>query len=155
MHCLPIIAPVPVVVSLALTPATSTLQIGATRQLAAIATYSDGTTVDVTATNTFVSTNPAIGTYSDSTTAIMTSSVTWSSGNNAIATVKNGVATGLAAGTTTVVATLGAQSGHYRARRHTCDVTFAGNTDLAGQTLAPGVYSYAGANSAFIGSMLS
>jgi len=286
----PIIAPVPIVASLALTPATSTLQIGATRQLAAIATYSDGTTVDVTAASTFVSANPAfvtisngalltgvaagsstltasyagqtataqattvaatltsivvnpatatinvgagqqynaIGTYSDNTTAIITSSVTWSSGNNAIATVSSGVATGLSAGTTTVVATLGAQSGsgtvivtalpappvivspvnlgsaanfavlagtsltnnaggttlitgdvgspsqttaptvapgytNYQtgpeltngladlqvaiadARSRTCDVTFAGNIDLGGQALAPGVYCYAGA----------
>jgi len=287
----PIIAPVPVITSLALTPATSTLQIGATRQLAAIASYSDGTTVDVTATSTFVSSNPAfvtisngalltgvaagsstltasfagqtataqatttaatitsiavdpatatiavgatqqynaIATYSDSTTAIITSSVTWTSGNNAIATVNNGVATGISAGTTTVTATSGSQSGsstvivttlpvtppvtitpvnlgraarfavlagtsltnnsggttlitgdvgspsqttaptvapgyvNYQsgaeltdgladlqvaitdAKSRTCDVTFAGNIDLGGATLAPGVYCYAGA----------
>ena len=286
----PIIAPVPVIVSLALTPGTSTLQIGATRQLVAIATYSDGSTVDVTATSTFVSANPAfvtisngalltgvaagsstltasfagqtataqattapatltriavdpvtatiivgatqqynaIATYSDNTTAIITSSVTWSSGNNAIATVNGGVATGLTAGTTSITATSGTQSGsatlvvaaitappapinpvnlgratnfavlagtsltnnsggttlitgdvgspsqttaptvapgyvNYQtgaeltngladlqvaitdAKSRTCDVTFAGNIDLGGANLAPGVYCYAGA----------
>ena len=45
-------------VSLALTPANTTLQIGATRQLAAVATYSDGTAVDVTATSLYTSANP-------------------------------------------------------------------------------------------------
>jgi uncharacterized protein YjdB len=44
--------------SLAITPAATTFQIGATRQLAAFATYSDGTVVDVTANTTFVSANP-------------------------------------------------------------------------------------------------
>jgi len=55
-------------VSLALTPATTTFQIGATRQLAAVATYSDGTAVDVTATTTttFVSASPAFVTVSNS-----------------------------------------------------------------------------------------
>jgi uncharacterized protein YjdB len=44
--------------SLAITPAATTFQVGATRQLAAFATYSDGTVVDVTANTTFVSANP-------------------------------------------------------------------------------------------------
>jgi ribosomal protein L21E len=46
-------------VSLALTPAATTFQIGATRQLAAFATYSDATVVDVTANTSFVSATPA------------------------------------------------------------------------------------------------
>jgi hypothetical protein len=46
-------------VSLALTPAATTFQIGATRQLAAFATYSDGSVVDVTANSEFVSATPA------------------------------------------------------------------------------------------------
>jgi hypothetical protein len=46
-------------VSLALTPAASTLKIGETRQLAATATYSDGSAVDVTANTAFVSATPA------------------------------------------------------------------------------------------------
>ncbi|HEU4852066.1 MAG TPA: ice-binding family protein [Telluria sp.] len=45
--------------SLSMTPATSTLQIGATRQLAVLAAYSDGSSVDVTANTSFVSATPA------------------------------------------------------------------------------------------------
>lgn len=287
----PITAPLPAIVSLALTPATSILQIGATRQLAAIASYSDGTTADVTATTTYVSSNPAfvtisnsamlmgvaagsstltasfagqtataqattaaatltsiavspvtatvtvgaaqqynaIGTYSDNTTAIITSTATWTSANNVVATVDRGVATGVSAGTTTITARSGTQSGratlavttapamppvtvnpvdlgraarfavlagtsltnnaggttlitgdvgspsqttaptvapgytNYQsgaeltngladlqvaitdAKSRSCDVDFAGDIDLGGATLAPGVYCYAGA----------
>jgi hypothetical protein len=45
--------------SLALTPATTTFQVGSTRQLAVVATYSDGTVVDVTASSTYLSATPA------------------------------------------------------------------------------------------------
>jgi hypothetical protein len=47
------------VLSLALTPALTSFQVGATRQLAAAATYSDGTVVDVTASAAFLSATPA------------------------------------------------------------------------------------------------
>lgn len=287
----PITAPLPVIVSLTLTPAATILQIGATRQLAAMASYSDGTTADVTATSTYVSSNPAfvtisnsamltgvaagsstltasfagqtataqattaaatltsivvspvtatitvgatqqynaIGTYSDNTTAIITSTAIWTSANNVVATVDRGVATGVGAGTTTIIATSGSQSGsatlivtavpvtppvtvnpidlgsaarfavlagtsltnnsggttlitgdvgspsqttaptvapgytNYQsgseltdgladlqvaitdAKSRSCDVDFAGDIDLGGATLAPGVYCYAGA----------
>ena len=277
--------------SLALTPANTTLQAGATRQLAVAATYTDGTVVDVTAKSAFVSATPAavtvstgglmtavvsgtsaltasfsgktanaqatvtsatvaritvtpanatiaaggtqqyaaLATYSDNSTAIITNNATWSSGSTSIATVQNtGVATGVSAGTTTITAAFGSTSGsanlivsatapatppvasvnlgrasgfavlagtsltnnaggttlvtgdvgapsqttdptqapgyaNYKsgailnnaladlqiaiadANNRTCDVTFAGDIDLGGLTLPPGVYCYAGA----------
>jgi uncharacterized protein YjdB len=52
--------PVPVtLVSIAVTPQTSSLQIGATRGLLVTATYSDNTTADVTSASTYVSAAPA------------------------------------------------------------------------------------------------
>jgi hypothetical protein len=279
------------VVSLALTPATTTFQIGTTRQLSVAATYSDGNIVDVTASSTFVSGTPAAvsvsntglmtgvapgtssltasfsgnttnavqatvtpvtitsiavtpatatvvvgatrqftatATYSNNTTAVITTTAAWTSSNTSVATVLNtGVATGLTAGTATITATAGAQSasgaltvtmpiiapvpanpvklgraarfavlagtsltnnaggrtlitgdvgspsqttapdvapGYTNfqtgaelndgladlqvaitdAKSRSCDVTFAGNVDLGGLTLPPGVYCYAG-----------
>jgi uncharacterized protein YjdB len=58
------------VVALALTPVATTFPIGATRQLAVAATYSDGNIVDVTASSTFMSGMPAI--VSVSNTGLMT-----------------------------------------------------------------------------------
>jgi uncharacterized protein YjdB len=192
--------------SIAVSPATSTIAVGATQQFVAVATYSDNTT------------------------AIVTSSATWTSANTAIATVLNtGMAAGVTPGVTTITATVGAQSGsatltvtalpvpppvavapvplgraanfavlagtsltnnsggttlitgdvgspsqttsptvapgytNYQsgaildngladlqvaitdANSRTCDVTFAGDIDLGGATLPPGVYCYAGA----------
>jgi hypothetical protein len=277
-------------VSLALTPAATAFQVGATRQLAAVATYSDGSVVDVTANSAFVSATPAavsvastglitgvaagsstitasfagktamaaattstvtlssitvapanatvaingtqqfvaVGTYSDNSTAVITSTAKWTSANTGIATVLNtGVATGTAAGTTAITATADGKSAsgnltvtaavpppastsinlrsaanfgvlagtsltnnsggttfitgdvgspsqttdpvqaagytNYKsgaplsnaladlqtaitdAKSRTCDVTFAGDIDLGGLVLAPGVYCYAGA----------
>ncbi len=278
-------------VSLALTPAATTFQVGSTRQLAATATYSDGSVVDVTANTAFSSATPAavsvsntglitgvgagassiitasfsgktatatanttaatlssitvspanatvgitgtqqfvaVGTYSDGSNAVITSTAAWTSANTGIATVLNtGVATGNAAGTTMITATVGSQSAsgnltvtavapppsstsvnlrsaasfgvlagtsitnnsggttlvtgdvgspsqttdpaqaagynNYKsgaildgaladlqtaitdANSRTCDVTFAGDIDLGGLVLAPGVYCYAGA----------
>lgn len=160
--------------SLALTPAATSFQVGSTRQLAVAATYSDGTVVDVTANSTFLSATPAavtvstgglmtavasgtsalsasfggktasgqatvtvatvanivvtpanatvavggkqqyvaVATYSDNSTAVITGVATWSSGSSALATVLNtGVATGVAAGTTTISASYGTKSG--------------------------------------------
>jgi hypothetical protein len=53
-------------VSLALTPAVTAFQIGATRQLAVAATYSDGTIVDVTGRSTYASGNAAFVSVSSS-----------------------------------------------------------------------------------------
>lgn len=276
--------------SLALTPAATTFQVGATRQLAALATYSDGSIVDVTANTSFVSGTPAavsvantglitgvsasgsstitasfagktatatantsaatlssiavspanatvgingtqqfvaVGTYSDNTSAVITSTAAWTSAATSTATVLNtGVATGIAAGSTTITAAANGQSAsanltvttaappvgtsvnlgsaanfgvlagtsitnnsggttfvtgdvgspsqttdpvqapgytNYKsgailnnaladlqtaitdANSRTCDVTFAGDIDLGGLVLAPGVYCYAGA----------
>ena len=54
----------------------------------------------------------ATGTYADGTTNVITSSVTWASSNTAVATISNspgtqGLVTGVAAGTTSITATLG------------------------------------------------
>jgi 6-phosphogluconolactonase (cycloisomerase 2 family) len=76
-------------VSITVTPATATLRIGATQQ--------------------FIAT----GTYTDLTTQVITTLVTWNSGTLATATISNaagsnGLATGLATGTTLITAALGA-----------------------------------------------
>src|SRR5437867_2948110 len=59
----------------------------------------------------------ATGTYSDFTTQDLTTQVTWSSSSTAVATISNaggsqGLATSVAAGTTTIAATLGLVSGN-------------------------------------------
>ena len=59
-----IVTPPPVILSLALIPATTTFQVGATRQLAVSATYSNGDVKDVTAGSTFASASPAFVTVS-------------------------------------------------------------------------------------------
>jgi hypothetical protein len=162
------------VLSLALSPAQTSFQVGASRQLAVAATYSDGTVVDVTANAAFMSATPgsvivgagglitgvapgtsalsasfggksanaqasvtlatvaniavtpanasvavggvqqyiAVATYSDNSTAIVTRAAAWTSGSNAIATVATtGVASGVAAGSTTISAAFGGKSG--------------------------------------------
>ncbi|WP_207385576.1 Ig-like domain-containing protein, partial [Legionella gratiana] len=58
----------------------------------------------------------ATGTFSDSSTLNLTSSVTWSSSNTSTATISNaagsnGIATGVASGTTAITAALGSVSG--------------------------------------------
>jgi len=53
----------------------------------------------------------AVGTYSGGTTADVTGAVTWSAGTPAVARLQGQVATGLAPGTTTIVATSGPVSG--------------------------------------------
>jgi uncharacterized protein YjdB len=74
--------------SIAVTPATASVAVGAKQQYV------------------------AIGTYSDNTTAIITNSVNWTSTAPSAASVLNtGVATGVAVGTTTITATSGTTSG--------------------------------------------
>ena len=75
--------------SIAVTPATATVQLGLTQALVAMGTYSDGTSADISST------------------------VAWTSGSPAIATViaNTGVATGVAVGSATITATLGSKSG--------------------------------------------
>lgn len=191
------------VTSIAVTPATASIAVGATQQFVAVATYSDGLT------------------------AVITNSAAWTSSNNGVATVLGtGVATGVSAGATIITATAGGQAGsgnltvtalpvpvtlvpvnlgsaasfavlagtaltnnsggttfitgdvgspsqttmptvapgytNYQsgailnnaladlqvaitdANSRNCDVTFAGNIDLGGLVLPPGVYCYAG-----------
>lgn len=78
-------------VSLAVTPASTSLPRGLTAQYHATGTYTDGTTQDVTAT------------------------ATWATGDGAIATISNGASRGLAVGvgvgSTTVSASVGGMSG--------------------------------------------
>ena len=78
-------------VSIAVTPATASIAQGTTKQFAASGTYSDGTT------------------------QVLTGTVTWNSSNTGVATVSNaagsnGLATAVAAGTTTITATSGGVS---------------------------------------------
>ena len=79
-------------VSIAVTPATASINVGATQQYT------------------------AMGTYSDSSTQNLTTSVTWHSGNGAAATISNtagsnGRATGVGAGTSTITAVLSGITG--------------------------------------------
>ena len=75
--------------AIAVTPANSTLATGLTRQFTATGTYSDSTTQDLTA------------------------AVIWSSGTSAVATVNaDGLATGVAVGTSVITATAGSLSGN-------------------------------------------
>ena len=75
--------PAPTLTSIAVTPANPALLVGASQQLAAIGTYSDGSTQN------------------------LTSQATWTSSSTAVATVNaNGLATAVAAGTTTLSAAL-------------------------------------------------
>ena len=80
-------APVATLTSIAVTPAATSIAVGATQQFAATATYSDGTTGNVTTT------------------------ATWTSSKPTVATVASGLATGVAAGSTTVTATLSGVTG--------------------------------------------
>ena len=74
--------------SIATSPTTADLAVGATQQFTAQATYNDGSTADVT------------------------SSATWADANGKVATItSSGMATGVAAGSTTVTASMGALSG--------------------------------------------
>ena len=75
--------------SIAVTPATATVQLGLTQALVAMGTYSDGTSADISST------------------------VAWTSGSPAIATViaNTGVATGVAVGSATVTATASGKTG--------------------------------------------
>ncbi|MGK5076092.1 ice-binding family protein [Janthinobacterium sp. ZB1P44] len=83
-----ITVPAASIVSIAVTPATASIAVGATQQFIATATYSD------------------------SSNAIITNSAAWTSGTVANATVLNtGVATGVATGTSSITATAGGQSG--------------------------------------------
>ena len=77
-----------VLVSIAVTPATASILVGATQQFTATGTFSDGTTSNITAT------------------------AAWTSSNVAVATVlPTGVATGVTAGVATITATRDGRSG--------------------------------------------
>jgi uncharacterized protein YjdB len=77
----------PILSSIAVTPNTPTILVGATQQFTATATYSDNTTKDITATATWKTATPAVATVS-----------------------ATGLATGIAAGSTTVTATFNGKS---------------------------------------------
>jgi uncharacterized protein YjdB len=75
-------------VSIALSPASSVLQIATTQQLVVIATYSDSTVVDVSAASSYASAAPTVATVGVST----------------------GLVTGVSAGTSTITATFGGRT---------------------------------------------
>ncbi len=82
------VTPGPTLVSIAVTPATPSILIGATQQFT------------------------ATGTYSDSSTQNITSTVTWTSSVPAVATINSaGLATGVAVGTSTIQATASSVTG--------------------------------------------
>jgi hypothetical protein len=85
-------------VSLAVTPAATNFQIGATRQLATFATYSDGSVVNVTANSGFVSANPAA--VSVANTGLMTGVAAGSSNITASFSGKTAIATATTSGAT-------------------------------------------------------
>lgn len=94
---------------------------GTTGQVTVTVTDAQLVSIAVTPTNPSVAagtTEPftATGTFTDNSTQNITTQVTWSSGSASIATVSNdagsqGVATGVAPGTTAITATLGSVSG--------------------------------------------
>ena len=99
--------------SISVTPSTPKVAVGATQQFAATATYSDGTTANVT------------------------SSATWASKNTSVATVNSsGVATAVATGSTTITATLSGVSG-------SASVTVAAAGTLTAITVSPANASFA------------
>ena len=73
--------------AIAVTPQNPTVQIAATRQLAVLATYSDGTTADVTASSAFLAATPASASIAS-----------------------NGLVTGVAFGTSVMTASFGGKS---------------------------------------------
>ena len=80
--------PAPTLSSIAVTPAPASIEVGATQQFTATGTYSNGMT------------------------AVITSTVTWTSSSTANATISSGgLATGVAAGSTTITASLSGISG--------------------------------------------
>jgi trimeric autotransporter adhesin len=80
----------------------------ATKTLSSIAVTPATASVAGTATQQF----KATGTYSDSSTQDLTSTATWSSSSTSVATVNSsGLATGVAAGSSTITATSGSVSG--------------------------------------------
>lgn len=79
--------PAPIVVSVAITPSNSTVAVGATLQLTAAGSYSDGSTRN------------------------LTNSVSWSSSNAGIATVNAGLVSGVKAGSATISANSGTVTG--------------------------------------------
>jgi len=81
-------AAAPTLTGIAVSPANASFSAGSTQQFTATANYSNGTTADVT------------------------SSATWSSSNTAVATIDaGGLATGVAAGSTTIAAALNSTTG--------------------------------------------
>ena len=116
----------PAVASIAAGGLATTASIGSTMITATVGSLSGSVTFNVT-TATLVSINVtpanttiatltsqdfmATGLYTDNTTQDLTSQATWASSSPAVATLNNEVATGIAAGTTTISATFGGITG--------------------------------------------
>jgi uncharacterized protein YjdB len=122
--------PVPVtLVSLAVTPQTATLQIGASRGLLVTATYSDNTTADVTGASTYVSATPAVATVASSGVimgvAAGSSTITASyKGLNASASANVVAATLTSIAVTPATATIGATA----SQQFTATATYSDNS---------------------------
>ena len=105
-----VVSTTPTLTSIAVTPANPSITKGTTQQFT------------------------ATGTYSDNSTANITSQVSWTSGTTSVATItSSGLATGVAAGSSTITATLGSVSGNTKSRGERTDPHF--DCGDAGQSL--------------------
>lgn len=109
----------PTLVALALTPATTTFDIGATGQLAVNATYSDGTVVDVTASSTYASATPG-----------------------AVSVGTTGMITGIAGGTSVITAGFGGKSAIANATTSAAVVTSIAVTPASAVVAVNGLRRY-------------
>jgi hypothetical protein len=115
MATLTVQAAPPTLTSIAVSPGTASIAVGATKQFTATATYSDGSTASVT------------------------TKATWTAANAAVATVNSGgLATGVAAGTTTLTASLSGITG-----TATLSVTTVTSKMIASIAVSPGAASFA------------
>ncbi len=110
--------------SIAVTPANPSIPKGTTRQFIATGTYSDASTLDITSSVTWVSSNPAVATITvaglatgatQGTSQVSASSagvISWASSNTSVATVTSGgLATGIAQSTSEISASSGGVTG--------------------------------------------
>ena len=103
----------PELVSIAVTPPAPTVVAGQTQQFTATGTYTDGATVDVTATATWVSASPGVASVSDTAGS-------------------KGLATTLAGGTAVITATVGAVVGSATLTSNAATVTSFAPADGVG-----------------------
>jgi len=105
------VTPPPVLVSIEVTPAEASIEVGSTQQFT------------------------ATGTYEDESTADITSEVTWVSSNTSVATIEAGLATGLSEGTTDITANSNGKESN------TATLTVTAPPDLVSIAVLPDVAS--------------